>query len=770
MIKMQSLRNNSSGYTLLQMAMSLMILGIMTAGFIQVYNVYKQQQDYSENQRVVEDAVQKLQTYRQAYGFYPCPAPIDSLRNDALYGRASNCLDTTQAVGACAGGLCTQSFTRLIDADNNPLTPDVATPVRVRVGTVPFRDLQMDEKDTFDPYGSRLTYALTENMGSITTFKELQGGINIVDEQGQPQVEPAGSASFVVLSHGPNRVGAVISMGGNQPVACTAAASLDVENCVDPAAPPAAATFLNSYRADGAGAGQFDDVVQYFASASNPLWRRVSLTSEDVTDMSDRNVGLGTFSAASPPPDELTITQTTVNTTSGNIVTTNGAGESGALRINDLHPVDGGRRLRADRYCDQTGTKCFQVKDFTGDPSLGTGGFKCPSGYMTAITSNGSNATPDCQPIRVQCPANTVMTGLLASGAPDCATVASTCPADATKTLCGAGISIAAGGDTTTQTFNYTTGGACATITYKCSGGTWGVFSGSYSSAYCTNAAVTGQSCGTGYTGTYSSNTCGGGSTFATDCTCVGTASDPTFTCSAPFTGSTKTQHCTQSCLANVLQPQVCGVMTGSCTCSKTNYYDFANCDSGKVRKASPSPASFTGPVTPWPASPLQGKYRFLTINTGTCTYDSPAYNDTNCECDNLPLYATELKSPSDYGFTPNACYVPKTGSRNVMDGATVAKTGVTYDKVVTKTTKDALCVLDPGTKVTLPDPAIFVPRPFKWKRQPGAKSNASLEATTGGYPEADDSCTCAAAGTTSACAVASGPGYDFYTCKCTGV
>jgi type II secretory pathway pseudopilin PulG len=258
------------GYTLLQMAIALLTIGIITVAALAAYNVYRVQNSVMVTQESVENAVTKIQTYRQVYGHYPCPAPMGVARTDPNYGQSSNCLDATQAVGTCNAGLCYQSFSRAIDHDNDPLTADVVTAIRVRVGSIPFRNLQMDEKATFDGYDTRLTYAVTERMGDVTTFKELQGGIDIVDDQGQSLVEPAGSASFVVLSHGPNKTGAYSSIAGGQINPC-AGAGLDIENCIDMAVPPAASRFLNTFESQGTVV--FDDVVQYFATASNPMWR-----------------------------------------------------------------------------------------------------------------------------------------------------------------------------------------------------------------------------------------------------------------------------------------------------------------------------------------------------------------------------------------------------------------------------------------------------------------------------------------------------------------
>ena len=123
-----------AGYNLLQMAFAMIVLGLLSVSFIQIYSIYKMQQDYIRTQELVENAVQKLQIYKQSRGFYPCPAP-NVARGAPGYGSVSAC-DGSIAAGTCAGGICVQSSNR---------GGTIGT-INVRIGTIPFRELQMDEK------------------------------------------------------------------------------------------------------------------------------------------------------------------------------------------------------------------------------------------------------------------------------------------------------------------------------------------------------------------------------------------------------------------------------------------------------------------------------------------------------------------------------------------------------------------------------------------------------------------------------------------------
>lgn len=760
-------RKPAAGYTLLEMAVAIIILGVLAAAFLQVYSLYSQNQKMLKTQQLVNASTSKIQTYRQVFGHYPCPAPIDALRTDIDYGTETDCSDTaTIPAGNCANGICIRSTTRLVDHDNNPVTAPINMTLRVRIGAIPFRVLQMDEKETFDSYGSRLTYAVTEAMGTVTGFQELRGGIDLVDEGGQSLIQPAGSASFVILSHGINRVGGYASLSGNQ-VPC-AGSGLDLTNCIDPlvVAVPPDARFANSFAQNATAATTFDDIVAYFATAKNPMWRRVTPGSEDIVDMSGNLVGIGT----STPSDTLSVTQTTVNPTTGTMEVTNALTavlpgpppvvvnlESGALRA--------GTRVQADTYCDQTDTNCFQTKDFKGDPDLAvpTGGMKCPTGYIAALTSNGTNAVPDCQPVRAMCPTGKVFTGMV-NGVPQCAVPAVGCAAQSVN-VCGNPFALAAAG--ASGDTRDAIGGACRLERYKCNNGAW--IGPIFTSGHCVNTSTSGLACAAGYTGTYTSFACGG-NTAAADCVCTGLLNYPdNLACAAPFTGGVKTRTCSKACVAGVLGAAVCTPYVGVCACAKSDYWEFANCPINFQRKAVPVPAAFAAPADVWPANIAKGQYRKRTVDLATCTYDALPFDSSNCICAGTPQYTAVVDPPTPPLYpAPAVCWEAKT-SRDVYDGATLAIANVPHDKVVKKTPRDlATCALTvPVT--TLPDPAIYTKKPYVW-RQVTATPSAVAQSSPGAFPIVNDPCDCVTDSTGPAvnCATPDGSGtYNIYSCKC---
>jgi type II secretory pathway pseudopilin PulG len=788
LVHKSNLSREQSGYSLLQMAMALLVFGVISVSIVQVYGLYKKQKDFILNEERVEMAVQKIQLYRQVFGTYPCPAPLTALRTDASYGRPSDCnnlLPAPIATGTCSGGICVQTTARDLNGDGDTLDPNEN--IRVRTGGIPFRELQMEEKATFDAYGSRLTYALTETMGRVgIAVDDTVGGIAIVDETNTSMVQPSGSASFIILSHGPNRIGAFNASTGLVQVACptgSPAASgvgetgfLDAENCYNTAAIPTIPKFVNSLVSDGTGAF-FDDTVQYFATAENKLWRRITdvgASSEDITALSPSGVGVGKF-LSGLGGDALSVQQSAVNTTTGQILsanTTDPSASHGALEITG----DGVRPLKSEfgQFCSfDNPNKCFQLQDFNSNVAVAPS-IKCDANrglYISGITSNNTNAVADCKGVRYQCPLGQVLMGQNPDGTPLCANLGLSCPSD-TKNLCGIPTLLPA--SLSGYVHPLVSAGSCATATYTCNNGVWNT-TGNTAAAYCTNAALAATACGAGYAGTFTPFACAG-SNFAASCTCTGIPDFVTVNaCSPPFTGGSQSVTCRQLCVANVLQPLNCDPAVGVCACASADYYEFADCGPGLQRVATPTPASFISPITNWPIDTKKGKYRLRTIDSSTCTYDNIAFDSSNCSCAGNE-YTAIRKNPSDYPLvnadyvTNEHCYKSKPGNRDVLDGPTTVLTAVDYGFAVFKKVKNGACAVTSNSEL---DPATFIPRDYIWNTSDAPISIAANSKPAGSF-ELNSSCSCqlfAGAAAPSMCWKNSAVvgKFDIYRCQCLG-
>ncbi len=401
-----SLLNDCGGYNLIMTAISLVVIGVITVSLLNAYMVYDKQNKVTKNQEIIANAINRIQTFKETYGRFPCPSSLNAQRSTVEYGRE----DCTTAItaGSCTGGICV--------SEGRTIAPAV-TAEPIRTGAIPFRLLQIDEKMTYDAYGSRLVYSMTQNMSSPTTFNELNGAIGLVDETGQTLTEPAYSADFLIISQGPNRVGA-FNANGDQVSTCTG--TLEGKNCINLAAAPASPTnFVSSLVYLSGGTSDFDDSIEYFSSNETARWRRADGNLDDIQTVSLTNVGVGLTN----PTVALDIDQN-----AGTAATTGvSATWKGGLRVTAKPSPATAGKLQVDSICSSDGTECFRNENFAT-----TGMTPCPGGqYMVGIRGNGTDAEPICSPVRVYCPEPQILTGIVQSGptagTPICAAVQTNC-------------------------------------------------------------------------------------------------------------------------------------------------------------------------------------------------------------------------------------------------------------------------------------------------------------------------------------------------------
>ena len=79
--------NNQSGFTLIEMAIVILILGVGIAAFVPLYNVHLKKERVEATQKHVEMATEAIGHFRSLYGRYPCPASLTDDRDDSSYGR-----------------------------------------------------------------------------------------------------------------------------------------------------------------------------------------------------------------------------------------------------------------------------------------------------------------------------------------------------------------------------------------------------------------------------------------------------------------------------------------------------------------------------------------------------------------------------------------------------------------------------------------------------------------------------------------------------------
>lgn len=209
----------SRGFTLLELAISVVIIGLIMAGILSGYAVSYKKEQLSRTQKNIESVNDAITAFQQEYGYLPCPADP----NDPAMV-AGDC-----SVPAAAG---TNPATGLAAANTG------VAGQRMRMGVIPITVLNaggiagntvqlVSGEQAVDGWNNRLAYAIVEGMGVPGgMLPGVNGSLSLIDRDGNAI---DGTAKYLVLSRGEDGIGAYSKTGAlRNPCA---GGSQDVENC-----------------------------------------------------------------------------------------------------------------------------------------------------------------------------------------------------------------------------------------------------------------------------------------------------------------------------------------------------------------------------------------------------------------------------------------------------------------------------------------------------------------------------------------------------------
>ena len=792
------IHNRESGYSLIQVAIGLIVIGLFVAMSGQAYVLYTKNKQVMTTQERVTEMVAAIQGYRQLYGRYPCPASMLADKDDVNYGHETDCTDTSVAVGDCNGGICIETA-----IDGAPYTisngvtitttdRDAAlTNPRVRLGAIPFRLLQLDERRTYDAYGSRFLYAMTESMADPDLFRELNGAIHIVNANGEDLINPPGTAAFVIVSPGPNGLGAYSAQGA-QSAECIDTV-LDGENCrnFDPLAVitpptltnPSFAIFASDYRMDVAAADGFDDVIEYFAESANPLWKRTTANLENIEALVDQSVGVDSVAAAA---DAFEVPQGVIGYDHDNNVATPVITQRGGIRVQNATDT-----VQAEAYCDYNGLNCFDPRRLGGTAAEA---ITCstPGQYMVGIRGGASLGEGICGDVKTFCnnAATPVLKGFNADGSPNCIAIP--------LASCNAPVQLCSGGPLMpdrknsnqapiTNPINLTgSHGQILLATdpasyapnkrnayFTCSNGTW-LYTGmptrpnEWGLCSCNvpgsltrtvNIACAGKLAATNNATvpqTFNTTTCmweNSGPVDYTPCDCStyvpgAPPASPPPACGAGYNSGSWTRTWTFNYANNICDWQYADV--NNCTClpgSATPPAGAVGAEyTGGAGTACNVPAP--GPNMPGHAGLAYPIYKFQNAPVGTCGWVFNRWDKSACSCDTTTEYWHHNTVPSPCNLACETQTAPEEWwYKYIIDVSSNCVPGTPYKKV------SATCA------------AVS----FFWRATSGTPVGPSLD-NKAGKPGVDEPCTCAEKGTSKTCwkEIPSNPGnYNFFPCTC---
>lgn len=252
-----------AGFTLLDLAVSMIVIGLISAGFMATYKLYAESKAFGNTSSSLIGIKIAMDNYYFENNSYPCPADITLSADDADYGLA---------VSPCIGAV-----------------PFVT-------GGLPFKDLKLPMDFAIDGWNNKLSYTVTAAQTDPTSFTTDGGILQVtgVDETGSavtyaPDISGF-EAHYVIVSHGDDGKGAFSVEGGVAPIAtCPTDQPRQNENC------DGDLIFFNNAFAlsKELGPNYYDDLIWYTTDMPSRIWVEQQNGQDIVTEIS---IGIGTDS------------------------------------------------------------------------------------------------------------------------------------------------------------------------------------------------------------------------------------------------------------------------------------------------------------------------------------------------------------------------------------------------------------------------------------------------------------------------------------------
>lgn len=328
------------GFTVVEIAIVLLISGFMFTIFLGLYQSFKSQRAYNETIENMVEVDKVLQEFYSNNGRFPCPADPTLPPGHADYGVELTCGSAASGwSGECSPGtrptlsdgvtpsnvICTNVGTRDV---NNDGVNEYAL-----IGILPFTTLAEDtgllnifsEYTSRDGYTMRMTYSVTEVMADWARVPSdpanlNNGAISIYDENGRSLTDPESNVYYTIVSHGENQKGAYNDQGNrtencvlsstyveptpglNDPNDPVFGGEIDMENenCDNNDG-----IFRSALKSSAISESYFDDIVYYRNIIESGIWTLASNIPAPPTTMNYYvntnvgNAGVGTLNPTS---------------------------------------------------------------------------------------------------------------------------------------------------------------------------------------------------------------------------------------------------------------------------------------------------------------------------------------------------------------------------------------------------------------------------------------------------------------------------------------
>lgn len=235
----------SKGFTLLELAVAVAILSLMTVSILAIIPQQQDQKNIDNTNANMGKIQAAIDAYVNQFGFLPCPAPLNAAVASANYGVSANCTLATPPAG----------ITNIAGATANE---------NVWLGAVPTRTLGLSDSSMNDNWEGRIEYAVVNvlaqtksNFQNYSTNQQYVIRINDANSNpiSQPVIAPnLNVVAYVLLSHGKNSNGVTSSVGDF--VHSCPATGVDKQNCSH------TSTFVDAFFNTNT-ATYYDDIIRW---------------------------------------------------------------------------------------------------------------------------------------------------------------------------------------------------------------------------------------------------------------------------------------------------------------------------------------------------------------------------------------------------------------------------------------------------------------------------------------------------------------------------
>lgn len=233
----KAMRKLNSGFTLIELSIVLVVLGILIAGIIQFFGGIAEIRKEQETRAKIEEIQDAILAFTTKNGRLPCPANRNAAFPDSDFGIETDCQASQSFECPIISGTSERECADSGSGSNE-----------IRTGVLPVRTLGLPDEYMFDAWDNRFTYSaikdITEKQGSCGTYNSDSTALGVIRIQGisgdviNPPKEcldasganPAcASVAYNIISHGENGIGA-FNRDGNQSIQCNTATA-EGENC-----------------------------------------------------------------------------------------------------------------------------------------------------------------------------------------------------------------------------------------------------------------------------------------------------------------------------------------------------------------------------------------------------------------------------------------------------------------------------------------------------------------------------------------------------------